>query len=44
VAALADPASARGWIESYLIRRRASRPDLLPALPRLAGKNTERAG
>jgi xylose isomerase len=30
------PDKARGWLEAYLIRARASRPEKLPPLPRLA--------
>ncbi len=31
------PDKARGWLEAYLIRRRASRPENLPPLERLEG-------
>ena len=33
--AVTHPGKARGWLESYLIRARASRPERLPALPPL---------
>ncbi len=33
--ATAHPDRARGWLEAYLIRQRASRPDRLSALPPL---------
>ena len=33
VEAVADPAASQGWLESYLIRARASRPEKLPQLP-----------
>ena len=32
--AVSHPDETRGWIESYLIRARAQRPELLPPLPR----------
>ena len=35
VTAITHPAESRGWLESYLIRARASRPDKLPPLPPL---------
>ncbi len=35
VYAINHPDKARGWIEAYLIRMRASRPEILPELPRL---------
>ena len=31
--ALANPDKARGWLEAYLIRARASHPERLPKLP-----------
>lgn len=33
--ATAHPDRSRGWLEAYLIRRRAGRPELLPSLPPL---------
>ncbi|MEO0123519.1 MAG: TIM barrel protein [candidate division WOR-3 bacterium] len=35
VYAINNPDKARGWIEAYLIRMRALRPEILPELPRL---------
>ncbi|MEO0185416.1 MAG: TIM barrel protein, partial [candidate division WOR-3 bacterium] len=35
VYAVNNPDKARGWIEAYLIRMRALRPEVLPELPRL---------
>jgi xylose isomerase len=35
ICATTRPDRNRGWLEAYLIRARASRPDLLPPLPPL---------
>ena len=35
MASVTDPASSRGWLEAYLVRARATRPDLLPPIPSL---------
>jgi xylose isomerase len=36
------PAAARGWVEAYLVRARASHPDKLPPLAALPLERTKR--
>jgi len=43
VHAVNNPAEARGWLEAYLIRARASRPEILPPLPPLRPETQNRA-